>query len=68
MSFVSLQSPIIGERLRRSIGTMLFLCRRSPAGVSLFRNFTGSLVESLGSLALLAIEGMLLPNAIVLAN
>ena len=36
--------------------------------MSLFRNFTGNLVECLGSLVLLALDRMLLPRAIVLAK
>ena len=36
--------------------------------MSLFRNSAGNLVESLGSLVLSALDGMLLPFAIVLEN
>ena len=36
--------------------------------MSLFRNSTGNFVESLGSLVLSSLDGMLLPNAIVLAK
>ena len=43
-------------------------CGGSLAGVSLFRNPTGNVVESQGSLILSALDRMLLPNAIVLAN
>ena len=37
-------------------------------GESMFRNSTGDLVESLGSLLLSAFDRMLLPHAIVLAS
>ena len=51
---------------------MLFFMRRlcggSPAGVSLFRNSTGYLEESLGLLVLSTLDRMLLQHAIVLAN
>ena len=40
----------------------------SQAGLNLLRNSTGILVESLGSIVLSALDGMLPPNAIVLAN
>ena len=36
--------------------------------MNLLRNFMGNLVESLGSLVLSALDRMLLPHAIVLAN
>ena len=36
--------------------------------MSLIMNFIGNLVESLGSLVLSALDRMLLPNEIVLAN
>ena len=36
--------------------------------MKLLRNSTANLVESLGLLALSALDGMLLPNAIVLAK
>ena len=61
-SLVLLQSLCLGERLRSSMRTMLFYVEvmggGSPAGVSLFSNFTGNLVESLGSLVLSALDRM----------
>ena len=60
--FVPLQSPCLGERFLRSMRTILFSmkmwCGASPAGVSFFRNSSGSLVESLWSLVLSALDGI----------
>ena len=36
--------------------------------MDLFRNYSGNLVESLGPLVQSALDGMLLPHAIVLAK
>ena len=62
MSVVPLQSPCLGERFCRSMRTMPFFMSKlyggSPAGVSLFMNSTGNLLESLGSLVLSTLDSI----------
>ena len=48
--------------------TNLYLCRGGVEGVLQELACSGNLVESLRSLVLSALDGMLLPNAIVLAT
>ena len=66
------ESPSLGKSLRRNMKTMLFFrqrrCGWSSAGVSLFRNSTGDLVEYIESFAMSTLNRILLPHTIVVAN